>query len=551
VEFGRLLQAWLALENGARFAVRYAVTGEFNLAYCDDADAALGLTTEDANADCKVETAETATDAEKEEARDQTQALQDWARMPSIQDAALGGASGIAYDEAVSGDYKQYLTNSGSHGSTFSADDRGDPSKPGYFAISTCSSRHVPAASGSLVSPENQRFFISYSSENPQYYPGHTGQDEYLYFPSVCRLYEPIAEYMDDAGGPGDRVRVTLTYRHNMIMPLLSQWWPTLRLNTSRDGTVEKFRTSRVTGLSEGNMSPNTATPLPPTPTFTPDTPTLTPVPDTPTYTPTLPCPSDGNGIRAEYYSILGYSFPPANPFTNPIRMSIVPNVNYNWGSGTPVPGVGADYFAAIYVGEVMPMYSEQYTFYSTTDDGGRVWVGGNLLVNRWVNQGATENSGTINLTRCEKYTIRMEYFENTGSAVAELRWSSASQAKEIIPQIRLYAVNGTISTATITPTSTVTLTRTITQTRTITNTPTRTGTRTQTLIPSMTYTVTLTLIPSSTSTITNTRTPTSTHTLTNTPTVTNTRTITSTLTITPNVPTKTSTITKTREGGG
>ena len=37
IEFGRLLQAWLALENGARFGVRYATTGEYNPAYCSDA----------------------------------------------------------------------------------------------------------------------------------------------------------------------------------------------------------------------------------------------------------------------------------------------------------------------------------------------------------------------------------------------------------------------------------------------------------------------------------------------------------------------------------
>ena len=41
VEFGRVLQAWLALENGARFAIRYAVTGNFNPAYCGDAATAL------------------------------------------------------------------------------------------------------------------------------------------------------------------------------------------------------------------------------------------------------------------------------------------------------------------------------------------------------------------------------------------------------------------------------------------------------------------------------------------------------------------------------
>jgi hypothetical protein len=34
IELARLLHAWLAVENGARFAIRYAVTGEYNPAYC-------------------------------------------------------------------------------------------------------------------------------------------------------------------------------------------------------------------------------------------------------------------------------------------------------------------------------------------------------------------------------------------------------------------------------------------------------------------------------------------------------------------------------------
>ncbi len=37
IEFGRMLQAWLALENGARFAVRFAVTGSYDPQYCQEA----------------------------------------------------------------------------------------------------------------------------------------------------------------------------------------------------------------------------------------------------------------------------------------------------------------------------------------------------------------------------------------------------------------------------------------------------------------------------------------------------------------------------------
>src|SRR3972149_9855816 len=36
IELARLLHAYLVIENGARYGVRYAVTGEYNDTYCVD-----------------------------------------------------------------------------------------------------------------------------------------------------------------------------------------------------------------------------------------------------------------------------------------------------------------------------------------------------------------------------------------------------------------------------------------------------------------------------------------------------------------------------------
>jgi mannan endo-1,4-beta-mannosidase len=339
-------------------------------------------------------------------------------------------------------------------------------------------------------------------------------------------------------------------------------------LNTSRDGVVEKFRTSRVTGLSEGNMNPDTAT-FTPTETSTStatststETPTTT---ATPTATATLiPCVTGGNGIRAEYYTY-DSSAPPANPFTSPITVGIVDNVNFNWGSGSPA-GLPANKFAARYVGQVMPLFTETYTFYASSDDGSRLWVNGVRLVNQWSNQSATERSGTITLNRCQKYDIVLEYFENSGSASLTMSWSSPSQAKQIIPRDVLFSSLGTVSTATIT------FTPTITRTGTITLTPTRTSTSTQTYTVTRTPTITNT-VPSPTRTPTRTATrtrtvtqtvpsPTRTNTEPATPTMTSTgtKTSTSTVTLTPipptitntsNIPTYTPSRTPTRSGGG
>jgi TadE-like protein len=47
IEFGRLLQAWLTVQNAARWGLRFAVTGSYDVAYCSQAAAALGLEEED------------------------------------------------------------------------------------------------------------------------------------------------------------------------------------------------------------------------------------------------------------------------------------------------------------------------------------------------------------------------------------------------------------------------------------------------------------------------------------------------------------------------
>lgn len=43
IEFARLTFAWMAVQNSARFGIRYAVTGEFNEVYCVEAGNNLGL----------------------------------------------------------------------------------------------------------------------------------------------------------------------------------------------------------------------------------------------------------------------------------------------------------------------------------------------------------------------------------------------------------------------------------------------------------------------------------------------------------------------------
>jgi hypothetical protein len=141
-----------------------------------------------------------------------------------------------------------------------------------------------------------------------------------------------------------------------------------------------------------------------------------------------------GTGLNGDYYTTQ------LETFTNsPTLSRIDPTVNFNFGTGSPDPSISSDTFTVRWSGQVQPLYTQTYTFYTRTDDGARLWVNGQKLVDKWVNQGPTEWSGTIALTANQKYDILMEYYENTQSAVAQLSWSSLGQVKQIIPQTQLY----------------------------------------------------------------------------------------------------------------
>ena len=133
IEFARILQAWLSVENGARFGVRYAVTGEYNLAYCTTAyidqlsggDPTLhadllddGM---DGTFDCQVASTTTLANYVAE-----TDALTNLARIQSTIDVATGGAVAI-------------LRNP-------------DPSiqetDAGYFKVTVCSTRDTDGVPG-------------------------------------------------------------------------------------------------------------------------------------------------------------------------------------------------------------------------------------------------------------------------------------------------------------------------------------------------------------------------------------------------------------------
>ena len=98
------------------------------------------------------------------------------------------------------------------------------------------------------------------------------------------------------------------------------------------------------------------------------------------------------------------------------------PSINFNWGTGNPIEQVPADNFSVRWT-RTLGFAAGTYAFSTTTDDGVRLYVDGNLIIDHWVNQSQTTYTVNRVLTS-GLHTIKMEYYEATVDAVAKCSWA-------------------------------------------------------------------------------------------------------------------------------
>ncbi len=139
-------------------------------------------------------------------------------------------------------------------------------------------------------------------------------------------------------------------------------------------------------------------------------------------------CPSGvASGITGNYYNNTSLTEPAtATRSDGPI--------DFTWGSGAPGPtGVTADTFSVRWSGYVRATTSGTYRFRTVSDDGVRLYLNGNLIINRWNDHSpTTDTSADISLVAGQSYTLVLEYYENAGSATMQLSWQTPGSASYV-----------------------------------------------------------------------------------------------------------------------
>ncbi len=143
-----------------------------------------------------------------------------------------------------------------------------------------------------------------------------------------------------------------------------------------------------------------------------------------------------GTGLMGEYFTK-----------TNLIGLAVTrtdANVNFSWGAGSPDGAIPVDNFSVRWSGKLQVRHAGVHKFHVVSDDGARLWVGGQLLIDSWTSHVLSEDTQSISLLPGQYYDIVLEYYEGTGSATAQLLWTEPGGAKQAIPQSQLYpAVSG------------------------------------------------------------------------------------------------------------
>jgi hypothetical protein len=112
------------------------------------------------------------------------------------------------------------------------------------------------------------------------------------------------------------------------------------------------------------------------------------------------------------------------------------PQINFNWGTGSPSPLLNVDNFSIRWRGKITARFNEVYTFYAATDDGERLIIGGKTLIDHFVKKPSVpDDIATLMMTAGQPVDFEFQYFENGGDASAVLSWSSKSEGpKAVIP---------------------------------------------------------------------------------------------------------------------
>ncbi|GAB4437526.1 MAG: hypothetical protein Kow0031_19340 [Anaerolineae bacterium] len=128
---------------------------------------------------------------------------------------------------------------------------------------------------------------------------------------------------------------------------------------------------------------------------------------------------------RAEYFDNPNLQGPP--------KMALYEaTFGQDWGYGSPSPEIPVDHFSARFTRR-MHFDEGTYFFFVSVDDGARVWLNGQLILDAWAIGPQRNVKSKVQIDTSGDYEIQVAYFEHTGKASIQMNWEKIADKDEIL----------------------------------------------------------------------------------------------------------------------
>lgn len=131
-------------------------------------------------------------------------------------------------------------------------------------------------------------------------------------------------------------------------------------------------------------------------------------------------------GLTATTYNRNGYNNAPPMPTANetPLSTQTVTQVDFQWGSGGVLNSGRSEDVIVKFTGYIQVQTSNYYHFYAPADDGTRLYIDNQLLIDDWYDKGGGgSTSQAVYLTAGQAVPITLYYYENGGGAAVSLQY--------------------------------------------------------------------------------------------------------------------------------
>ena len=227
-----------------------------------------------------------------------------------------------------------------------------------------------------------------------------------LHIPAAQRRAQALGSGMDCADNPCDPYcRIVIDSPTNLPLP---DGGP-----LSSDGGLQVVPSTLAVG--SGSCTAMTVTPSPQTVTVT------------------------GFGsaeLTAEYFLGIDKAAPVIPSTWVPVATTSTPNLYFESSTGlSGQPGLPDNNYSIRWTGSIAAPTSAAYKLCTTSDDGVRLWIDGNLVIDAWYDQGGDRHCALpLNWVAGVRHTLKLDYYQSYGGAGAALYWSSPTIPEQVVP---------------------------------------------------------------------------------------------------------------------